>query len=127
MRSNIRGEDVRIYRLRMTPENARLLLREYLAEANELARRPRFYNTLTSNCATPGVRHGEGDPPQAVVGSARPPCRVSAELRLFCRATETRMPFERLRELSRIRDKALRADADPDFPARIREGIPIPQ
>src|SRR5215472_15565436 len=41
VRSNVRGEDVRIYRLRMTPDNAQLLLREYLAEANELARAPR--------------------------------------------------------------------------------------
>ena len=47
VRSNIRGEDVRIYRLRMSPENAQILLREYLAKANELAATPRFYNTLT--------------------------------------------------------------------------------
>jgi Domain of unknown function (DUF4105) len=52
VRSNIRGEDVRIYRLRMAPSNAQLLLREYLVEANELAATPRFYNTLTSNCTT---------------------------------------------------------------------------
>ena len=52
VRSNIRGEDVRIYRLRMTPANAQLLLREYLAEANRLATAPRFYNTLTANCTT---------------------------------------------------------------------------
>jgi hypothetical protein len=52
VRSNVRDEDVRIYRLRMTPESARRLLREYLEEANELERTPRFYNTLTSNCRT---------------------------------------------------------------------------
>jgi Domain of unknown function (DUF4105) len=50
VRSNVRGEDVRIYRLRMTPANARVLLREYVEEANNLAQAPRFYNTLTSNC-----------------------------------------------------------------------------
>ena len=49
VRSNVRGEDVRIYRLRMTPANARVLLREYVEEANDLAREPRFYNTLTAN------------------------------------------------------------------------------
>jgi hypothetical protein len=42
-------------------------------------------------------------------------------------ATDTNISFEKLRELSRIHDKALRADADPDFSARIREGIPVPQ
>jgi hypothetical protein len=42
MRSNVRGEDVRIYRLRMTPANARVLLGEYVEEVNDLARAPRF-------------------------------------------------------------------------------------
>jgi hypothetical protein len=50
VRSNIRGEDVRIYRLRMTPKNAQQLLHEYVDEANDLARKARFYNTLTANC-----------------------------------------------------------------------------
>lgn len=50
VRSNIRHEDVRIYRLRMSPGNAQLLLREYIEEANRLAQHPQFYNTLTANC-----------------------------------------------------------------------------
>ena len=41
-------------------------------------------------------------------------------------ATDTTMPFEQLRDLSRIHDKAIRADADPDFSVKIREGIPKP-
>jgi hypothetical protein len=52
VRSNVRGEDVRIYRLRVTPASARKLLNVYIAEANEIAQRPRFYNTLTTNCTT---------------------------------------------------------------------------
>jgi hypothetical protein len=36
------------------------------------------------------------------------------------------MPFEKLRELARIHDKAAQADTDPNFSARIREGIPVP-
>src|SRR6516225_3549185 len=50
VRSNVRGEDVRIYRLRMTPASAQALLLQYLADANDLARAPRWYNTLTGNC-----------------------------------------------------------------------------
>jgi hypothetical protein len=49
VRSNLRSEDVRIYRLRMTPKHAQTLLREYAEEVNDLARTPRFYNTLTAN------------------------------------------------------------------------------
>src|SRR6202012_4136312 len=41
VRSNVRGEDVRIYRLRMPPRYAQALLREYVAEANDVARAPR--------------------------------------------------------------------------------------
>jgi hypothetical protein len=53
VRSNVRGEHVRIYRLRMTPANALVLPREYVQKANGLAQAPHFYNTLTSNCTNP--------------------------------------------------------------------------
>ena len=39
-------------------------------------------------------------------------------------ATDTSLPFTTLRDLSKIHDKAARADAAPDFSARIREGVP---
>jgi hypothetical protein len=127
LRSNVRGEDVRIYRLRMTPSNARRLLREYLDEANELARTPRFYNTLTSNCTTlvfdmvRVIHPGLPLDARVILAGYLPNYAYSVG------ATDSSISFEKLRELSRIHDKALRADADPDFSARIREGIPVPQ
>jgi hypothetical protein len=36
------------------------------------------------------------------------------------------MSFEKLRELSKIHEKAALADADPNFSARIRDGVPVP-
>jgi hypothetical protein len=42
-------------------------------------------------------------------------------------ATDTRVSFDKLRELSKIHDKAARADADPNLSAVIREGIPVPR
>jgi hypothetical protein len=41
-------------------------------------------------------------------------------------ATDTSMSFEILRGLSKIHDKAVLADADPNFSARIRQGVPAP-
>jgi hypothetical protein len=41
-------------------------------------------------------------------------------------ATDTSIPFDKLRELSHIDAKAAQADTDPNFSARIREGIPQP-
>jgi hypothetical protein len=127
VRSNVRGEDVRIYRLRMTPKNAQVLLHEYVAAVNDLARTPRFYNTLTSNCTNlvfdmvrvihPGV------PMDARVLFSGYLPNYAYDLG----ATDTSVSFEKLRDLSKIHDKAARADADPNFSARIREGIPAPR
>jgi hypothetical protein len=52
LRTNIRGEDVRRYRLNLRQETIRTVLAEYVAMANDLAARPRFYHTLTTNCTT---------------------------------------------------------------------------
>lgn len=126
VRSNVRGEDVRIYRLRMPPAAARVLLREYVEEANELAHTPRFYNTLTANCTTlvfKMVRFIHPGLPldyRVLLSGYLPNYAYSLG------ATDTSMPFAKLRDLSRIHDKAILADDAPDFSARIREGVPKP-
>jgi Domain of unknown function (DUF4105) len=126
LRSNVRGEDVRIYRLRMTPDDARRLLLEYVVEANTLAHNPRFYNTFTSNCTTlvfDMVRVIQPGLPldyRVVLAGYLPNYAYAFG------GVDTSIPFEKLRELSRIHDKAVRADAASDFSARIRVGIPVP-
>jgi hypothetical protein len=57
LRANHRGEDVYRYRTTATPDQARMLLVDVLARANELASRPEFYDTLANNCTTNLVRH----------------------------------------------------------------------
>lgn len=52
LRTNIRREDVALYPLNVTPEQARDLFLRYIDRANRLAKQPEFYNTLTSNCTT---------------------------------------------------------------------------
>jgi Domain of unknown function (DUF4105) len=52
VRTNIRGEDVFRYRLNLNPETMRSVLTGYVIRANQLAARPEFYNSLTSNCTT---------------------------------------------------------------------------
>ena len=127
VRSNVRGEDVRIYRLRMTPANAQLLLREYVQGINDLAREPRFYNTLTANCTNlvfdmVRVIHPGLPLDIRVLLSGYLP-NYAYDLG----ATDTSLSFERLREIAKIHDKAVQADTDPLFSARIREGIPVPR
>ena len=52
VRTNVRGEDGYLYRVHMPDGAARKLLLSYVDTASQLARRPRFYNTLTANCIT---------------------------------------------------------------------------
>ncbi|RWP26231.1 MAG: DUF4105 domain-containing protein, partial [Mesorhizobium sp.] len=56
VRSNVRGEDVQIYRLKASPEAARALLLEYVLDANALSTTPEFYNSITTNCTTTIVK-----------------------------------------------------------------------
>lgn len=52
VRTNVRGEDGYLYRVHMPEGAARKLLLSYVDTASQLARCPRFYNTLTANCIT---------------------------------------------------------------------------
>ncbi len=45
-------EDLQLFRTRTTPPQARELLLNLLDRANEVAKQPVFYNTLTGNCTT---------------------------------------------------------------------------
>jgi hypothetical protein len=52
LRSNVREEDVYLYRVGLSPQARRELFLAYLDEAERLRQAPEFYNTLTSNCTT---------------------------------------------------------------------------
>ena len=52
VRTNVRGEDAYLYRVRMPVSAMRSLFLGYIKEANALVRTPRFYNTITVNCTT---------------------------------------------------------------------------
>lgn len=52
LRTTMRREDVSLFPLRVTPDQARELFLSYITRANALQERPEFYNTLTSNCTT---------------------------------------------------------------------------
>lgn len=52
VRTNIREEDVALYRIALNRTDARELFLSFVAQANQLARQPRFYHTITGNCTT---------------------------------------------------------------------------
>jgi len=111
----------------MTPANARVLLGEYVEEVNDLARTPRFYNTLTSNCTNlvfdmVRVIHAGLPMDARVIFSGYLP-NYAYDLG----AIDTSMSLDKLRDLSKIHDKAAWADADPNFSAKICQGIQVPR
>ena len=52
VRTNVRGEQVHLYRINMPQQAMRDLFMAYAQQASQLAFAPRFYNTLTANCTT---------------------------------------------------------------------------
>lgn len=53
LRTSVReGEEVYLYRLNLTPEQARGRFMDYITALNELRERPRWYNAATTNCTT---------------------------------------------------------------------------
>jgi Domain of unknown function (DUF4105) len=127
LRSNVRGEDVRLYRLNTPPEQARALLMEYVNESTELAERPKFYNSITANCATVVfklVRAAGGTFPfdwRLVVNGFLPGYLYDQ------RVVTTTMPLSELMERARVSERARAADQSPDFSRLIRIGVPSPR
>ena len=126
LRSNVRGEDVRLYRLNTPPENARALLLEYALQSTELAAQPKWYNSITANCATVVfkiVRAAGGAFPldwRLVVNGFLPGYLYDH------RVVVTTMPLSELMERARINAQAKAADQSPDFSQAIRVGVPSP-
>ena len=127
LRTNCRHdppEDVYLYRLRGTREEARGLFLEFLEEINRLRERPEFYNTLVTNCTTNIWLHAHGV-------SGRPPLswRVlvsgyAPELLYDSGKLDGRFPFDELKRRSRINDLAMAAGKADDFSQRIRAHLP---
>jgi len=119
-------EDVYLYRTRITRENARTLLMEYIQQINAMKEKPEWYNTLTTNCTTNVVRHV-----RAFGGRVRYTWKIllsgyAPQYAYELGALDTSIPFEELKRLSYINPKAHVIGNDPDFSRKIRAGLPMP-
>jgi len=126
VRSNFRSEDVQIYRLKASPDQARALLREYVTDANALATTPLFYNSLTTNCTTTVVKM------MRVVGDSIPfdwRLIVNGYLPEYAYdrgAVDTSVSLAELRNASHIDQRARDDGLSPNFSKAIRLGVPSP-
>ncbi|HEY1492423.1 MAG TPA: DUF4105 domain-containing protein, partial [Steroidobacteraceae bacterium] len=124
LRTNVRGEDDYLYRLRLPPEATRALFLAYVGQSTRLLATPRFYNTVTVNCTT--LVYGML---KQIIGALPLSYRVlfSGYLPEYVYALgglDTRYPLAQLRTLGRITERARQAGDGAGFSAAIRAGIP---
>jgi hypothetical protein len=124
LRTNYRGEQVYLYRIRIPAGQAQALLIDYLNEVNRLADHPQWYNALTQNCTTSIRGHV-----QNVGAGGRLDWRLLAnghlDRLLYERGqVDTDISFDDLRSRSNITERAKDAGDSADFSVRIRQGLP---
>jgi hypothetical protein len=120
VRTNVRGEDDYLYPLRMDKPAMRELFLSYVREANELAQKPEFYNTLTSNCTTIVYRMARQISPglprdhRLLLTGYLPGYLYDVGV------VDRSVSLEQLRERSRITERARQSGPDDDFSRAIR-------
>ena len=124
LRTNYRaGEEVCLYRLQATPEEARKAFLDYMRRINELHEHAEWYNAITENCTT-AIRT------QRDVADRAPwDWRILLnghldELLYEHGMIATNLPFAELKKLSNINARARAADKAADFSQQIRNGLP---
>ena len=122
VRTNVRGEDAYLYRVRMPVSAMRSLFLSYVEQANDLVRTPRFYNTITVNCTTLVYHMME-----RIVGYLPLNYRLILsgylpEYVYRVGGLDQRYPLQELRARGRITDRAKKSDRSASFSADIRQG-----
>jgi len=124
-RSNARGEQVYLYRLRATPAQLRAVLLAYLERAEALRRQPEFYNTLTSNCTTILYELAHRIAPDLPLDYRLLASGHFAEYAYDQNALTPGVPYAVLQQRGHINARARQADIDgSDFSREIRVGVP---
>ena len=124
VRTNVRGEDDYLYRIRMPPSAMRSLFLAYVAQANDLVHSPRFYNTVTVNCTTliyHMMKRIDSNLPldyRLLLSGYLPGYVFKAG------GLDSRYTLAQLRAFGRITDRARSADRSSTFSADIRRGVP---
>lgn len=124
VRTNVRGEDDYLYRIRMPLSAMRSLFLGYVEQADNLVATPRFYNTVTVNCTTL-VYHMM----KRIVGYLPWSYRLlfTGYLPAYVYRVgglDQRYTLAQLKTLGRITDRAKQSDRSDTFSEDIRKGIP---
>jgi hypothetical protein len=127
VRTNYRNEQVYLYRLNTSPEDARRLLLIYLARINQLAEKPEFYHLLSNNCTINIVRYANAAGRQGRFDFRHLLNGLIDSYLYHSGRVNTSLPFEELRRRSLINAAARAADDAPDFWQRVRASVIPPR
>ena len=119
-------EDVYVYRVNGNLESLRRFFLDYLKSINDLHRRPVYYNTLTTNCTTSILFHTRMNPEAPRMSWKILLSGYVPDYLYDLGRIDTTMPFAELEKRSHVNARAHKADKDPAFSQRIREGLPTP-
>ncbi|MEO8426118.1 MAG: DUF4105 domain-containing protein [Verrucomicrobiota bacterium] len=124
LRTNYRhGEEVYLFRLRGSPEQARKFFLDYLRRMNSLRQRPEWYSAVTDNCTT-GIRMQRAADDRAP-WDWRMLVNGHGDTLLYERGMiATNLPLADLKQRCHINERARAADNSTDFSRQIRIGVP---
>ena len=129
-RSNIRGEQVYFFPVNMPQAQAKALFKEYLAQADELAREPKWYNTLTSNCTTlvfdmvQAVSQQQLPSDYRLLASGYLP-NYLYDLKVLDQSWDMHTWYQRAHVNPRVKQSA--DLSSQEYSQRLRQGLPAPQ
>ncbi|WP_170355516.1 DUF4105 domain-containing protein [Ruegeria lacuscaerulensis] len=126
LRSNVRKEKVHLFRLRGELEERIKLISAYVEAANEIAERPRWFNSVFTNCSRSAIliaRHVGISVPvdyRVVINGYFPDYLYEQGL------TNTEIDIQQLYSLGDITANALANGLDEGYSAAIRKDVPVP-
>ena len=120
-RTNYRNEEVYLYPITVPVESARRLFQVYLDGINHLADHPEWYHLLSNNCTVNIIRYANAAGRKGSFDFRHLLNGWFDQYLYEAGFVDTSIPFEELRQQSRITNAAVEADNDPDFSIRIRE------
>jgi len=124
LRTNYREdppEDVYRYRVQGSAENARRFFLEYMQTLNDIKQRPRFYNSLTSNCTNVIWMHSQVNPDSLPFSWKILASGYVTEYLYDMGRLDTSMPFAELTRQGYVNPIAKKLGDTPDFAQRIRD------
>jgi hypothetical protein len=126
VRTNVRGEDLYLYRVRLPQAEMRSLFLAYLDEGASLVRAPSFYNTLTANCTTIVYALARHIVPGLPMDWRLLASGYLPDYLYDVGGLTPGYSMEALRAAGRVTERAIAADTTPaaDFSQAIRQGVP---